>query len=68
MRAISDVVIDRERIEERAFLKDHPDLIACALHLRLVEAGDLFAVHENLSLVGLEQTEDEFQHGGFAAA
>src|SRR4051812_43128040 len=68
VQAVGDVVIDRERIEKRALLKDHADLIAHALHFGLVKFCDLFAVNENLPGVRFKQAENEFEDGCLAAA
>jgi hypothetical protein len=68
VQAVGDVVVDGERVEERALLEDHPDLLAHAHHLGLRVLGDVFAVHEDAPRVGLEQAQYEVDDGGLAAA
>src|SRR2546423_4477504 len=68
VQTVRDVVVDRERVEERALLEDHTDLLSDAHHLGLRVVRDVFAVNEYATLVGLQKAEDEFYRGRLAAA
>src|SRR4051812_17624376 len=57
VQAVRDVVVNRERVEERALLKDHADLLAYGHHLGLGVLRDVLAVHDDAARVGLEQPE-----------
>jgi len=68
VQAISDVIVNRQRVEERAFLKHHPDLLANAHHLFFSVVRDVFAVDEDLARIRFQQSEHELDDGRLAAA
>ncbi len=49
------------RIEERAALKDHRDLLAHRSHLLIAEAGDVLAGNQNPSPLRLQKAHDLLQ-------
>ena len=57
VQAVRDVVVDRERVEERALLEDHADLLAHGHHLRLRVVRDVLAVNDDAARVGLQEAE-----------
>src|SRR5256714_5127409 len=63
VQSVGDVVVDRERVEERALLEDHSDLLSDAHHLGLCVVGDVLAVNEYAPLVRLQESEDELDRG-----
>src|SRR5919198_3576959 len=68
VQAVGDVVVDRTKVEERALLEDHADLLPDAHHLGLRVFGDVLAVYEDAARVGLQEAEDELDGRGLAAA
>src|SRR5919112_56627 len=68
VQAVGDVVVDRERVEERALLEDHPDLLAHGHHLGLGVLGDVLAVNDDAARVGLEEAENQLDGRRLAAA
>ena len=58
---VADVLAHGERVEERALLKDHPEIGADRHQLVFVHAVDLFAVDEDPALIRLEQPENQAQ-------
>ena len=58
VQLVSDVFPDGQRVEQRAFLKHHPDVGAHLHHLFFGVIIDALPVHPDLSVVGLQQSED----------
>src|SRR5215212_2581516 len=52
-----DVVVNRKRVEKRAFLKHHPDVLADGHHLFFAVVSDVFAIDEHLPGVRFEQAQ-----------
>src|SRR5262249_22782518 len=59
VQAKSDVVVDGKGIEERAFLKDHPDLLEDANHLVLAMLRNVFTIDQHRSLVRFQQAQHQ---------
>src|SRR5687767_12708579 len=60
VQTVRDVVINRQRVEQRAFLKHHADVFAYAHHLFFAVMRDVFTIDQHLALIGFEQAEHEF--------
>ena len=54
---IRDVVIHRQAVEQRAFLKNHADFFPHGHHLFFVVTGDVFAVHKDLAGIRFQQSK-----------
>src|SRR5258706_863291 len=63
-----DVLEDRHRVEERAALEEHSDLLAHAPHLLFREVGDVLAVHEDAPLVRVVEAVHLPERYGFPLA
>src|SRR6185369_17406476 len=59
VQAKSDVVVNGKRVEERAFLKDHPDIPAYFHHLVFAVVGNVFTFHQYLPFIRFEEPEHE---------
>src|SRR5262247_1655932 len=67
-QAVGDVVVNREAVEQRALLKDHPDLLPY-LHQPLFGViGDVFTVYENAPRIGFDQPQGQAQQRGLPRA
>ena len=53
VQPVRDIIVDRKGIEQRSFLKHHPDILADAHQLDVVEIGNVLAFDEHLARVGL---------------
>ena len=51
-----------ERIEQRAFLKNHANLAPQVEQILFPHLGDIFAQHMNVSCVGLHKSERELEN------
>ncbi len=58
---VADVFAHGERVEERAFLKDHAEVGTDAHHLLLGQLIDALAVHPDDAGVGTQQARDDLQ-------
>ena len=67
-QAVGDVVVNREAVEERAFLKDHADLLAHGHHLLFGVVGDVLTVDQNAARIGFDQPERQPQQRRLARA
>ncbi len=61
MRAIGDIFIHRQAVEQRAFLKDNAHALAHLVKFFLAEVGNLCAINEDLPAVRFEQAENQPQ-------
>src|SRR6185436_8231137 len=68
MKPVSDVVVYRKGIKQRAFLKHHADFFAHAHHLPFVIVGDVLAINQNSSFIGLKQAQHQLDDGRFSAS
>src|SRR5262245_53547174 len=67
-QAVGDVVVNREAVEQRALLKDHPDLLPY-LHQPLFSViGDVFTVYQNGPRIGFDQPQSQAQQRGLPRA
>ena len=68
VQLVADVLGDGQRVEQRAFLKDHADVGAHFHHLLFGVVVDELAVHPDLAGVRLQQAENQLQRDRFAGA
>src|SRR5262245_40689375 len=67
-QAVCDVVVNRETVEQRALLKDHPDLLPY-LHQPLFGViSDVFPVYQYAARIGLDQSQSQAQQRGLPRA
>jgi hypothetical protein len=62
------VLQHRERVEQRGVLEDHPELLAHAVELVLVEHGEVVAVDPDVARGRLLQADEHAQERGLACA
>ena len=67
-QAVGHVVSDVERVEQRALLEDHADVVAEGEQFAVLELGDVLAEHFDGARVGAEETVGELEQDGFAHA
>src|SRR5580700_7578010 len=65
---VSNVLTNRERVEERAFLKHHAKFAAHRKKILFAHLSDFVAQYRNLSRVGREQAQRQFQDRALAGA
>ncbi len=65
---VADVLSNGQGVEERSFLKQHADVRAQAQEVAFAHVVDPGSVDEDLSAVGPEQSERQFQHNRFSSA
>jgi hypothetical protein len=68
VQLVADVLGDGERVEQRAFLKDHPEVGAHLHQLALGHRVDALAVHPDHAGVGPEQPQDQLEDRGLPGA
>ena len=63
-----EVLVDRERVEERAALEHHPELLADAVQLTLGEARDVLTGDEDVPRLRADEPADQAQDRALARA
>src|ERR1039457_362276 len=62
------VIVERHRVKKRRALKKKAKLFADWRYLLFVQRHDVHAIHQDLTLVRLEQATEMFQQHALAAA
>src|SRR3546814_13091177 len=65
---LGDVAPHRQRIEQRAALKQHAEPAAHPLKLAPAHAGHVLAVHQYAAFIHLHQAQDPLQHPRLAGS
>ena len=68
VQPVADVLAHRERVEQRAFLKDHAKVVADFHQLGLGEPIDALAVDRHRAAVRLQQADDDLERRRLAGA
>ncbi len=68
VKSVGNVVGDRQRIEQRAFLKNKADLAAEVKKIMLAHGGNAVAENFDLAAVGRKETGGHFESESFAGA
>ena len=65
---VADVLANRQRIEQRAFLEDHPEVCAHRHHLGFGQLVDPLTVHPHDAGVRPQQSRDDLERRRLAGA